>query len=99
MSHQDVASRLPILAPIPAGTGNSFVLEVHGTAGWQDSVMRIIRGLHVPFDLLKLTFEYETQQLDLFDCIIYSSSSLSISDPLPLAPPRLFGVSTLCTGD
>ena len=54
MLRQDAKHRI-VIAPIPAGTGNSFVLEIHGVSDWKNSVRRIIRGINVPIDLIKIS--------------------------------------------
>jgi len=48
-----------VLSPIPAGTGNSFVLELQGSVGTQLAVQRIIRGVHVPIDVFKLCIPHK----------------------------------------
>lgn len=68
MSRTNSTAVLPVLAPIAAGTGNSFVLELHGTTAWQASVQRIIRGIHAPIDLLKLTCQHRCVFTDHFCC-------------------------------
>jgi diacylglycerol kinase family enzyme len=51
----DGAARVPPMALIAAGTGNSFMHEL-GCAKLKDAVHHICRGVHVPIDIAKLTF-------------------------------------------
>lgn len=51
----DGAARIPPMALIAAGTGNSFMHEL-GYAKLKDAVHHICRGMHVPIDIGKLTF-------------------------------------------
>ena len=45
-----------IVAPLAAGTGNSFLLELHGSSEWKESLARLLRGIHAPIDLLRLQY-------------------------------------------
>lgn len=54
----DARSRL-VVSPIPAGTGNSFVLELQGSVGTTLAVQRILRGVHVPIDIFKLNIPHK----------------------------------------
>jgi YegS/Rv2252/BmrU family lipid kinase len=44
------------LALIPAGTGNSFTLELHGSKNVHRAVKHVLRGLHCPIDVTKIRF-------------------------------------------
>jgi len=56
--NDNVKSRL-VVSPIPAGTGNSFVLELQGTLGTHLAVQRILRGVNVPIDVFKLKIPHK----------------------------------------
>eukprot|EP01133_Synstelium_polycarpum_P004313 gene4313-5037_t len=44
-----------VLACLPAGTGNSFVMELQGTLSIKHICEKILNGLTVPFDVAKVT--------------------------------------------
>ncbi|GAM26967.1 hypothetical protein SAMD00019534_101420, partial [Acytostelium subglobosum LB1] len=53
---RDIESREKfVVACIPAGTGNSFVLELQGTFSIKHICARILNGLTVPLDIAKIT--------------------------------------------
>jgi len=70
-------NRIPI-GLIPAGTGNSFVLELQGSSKFSKSAAHILRGAHTPVDILKVTCQCQHKKEDeSYDGkIIYSFNSL-----------------------
>jgi len=71
MRRTDLATTIP-LALVPAGTGNSFVLELQGGTKVKRAVKHILRGLNCPIDIAKLTFPRGTGE----DEVIYSFNSI-----------------------
>jgi len=59
MKRTDDAKSRIVVSPIPAGTGNSFVLELQGSVGTQLAIQRIMRGVHVPIDIFKLKIPHK----------------------------------------
>jgi len=54
------------LAMIPAGTGNSFALDLRGTTDAQPAIEALCEGKSVPIDIMKLTFSANGQPETLY---------------------------------
>jgi len=71
----DARERVP-LAMIPAGTGNSFALEVYGSVELRTVLQRIVRGLHIPIDVSEITFSHkEREKIYLFNSLHWGMAS------------------------
>jgi len=66
--------RIP-LAIIPAGTGNSFVLEVLGDSKPGRAFHRILRGIYIPMDIFKITFGNKREVMYSFNSLHWGLAS------------------------
>ncbi|PRP76440.1 sphingosine kinase related protein [Planoprotostelium fungivorum] len=66
--------KVPVVM-IPAGTGNSFSLELYGTIEVKNILQRIKRGWSVPIDIAHVTFQNEDRSIYLFNSIHWGMAS------------------------
>jgi len=66
--------RIPIAA-VPAGTGNSFARELtgHGSSHFRQILHHILRGIHIPFDVSKITWKDTEGKAESNSCYSFNS--------------------------
>jgi len=62
---REVRSNIP-LAVIPAGTGNSFSVELQGGTNVRRAVNHILRGLVCPIDVVQVHFDNDPEKEDIY---------------------------------